>query len=204
MIYRDLILPHLVHKACSQRHLMKQRRKVVPLAAGEVLELGAGSGLNLPFYRPDLVKKVWALEPSPHIWQLGEKERQHLKLDIGYLQSPAEAIPLENRSVDTVVVTYAFCTIPDVDRALAEARRVLKNNGTLLFLEHTLAPDPSVRRWQHLLNPPWRLIGGGCHLNRNIPEIISANGFQLQDLSCEYLPGWRPASFNCRGAAVPE
>jgi ubiquinone/menaquinone biosynthesis C-methylase UbiE len=173
----------------------------VPRARGRVLEVGAGSGLNLPYYDTSRVTQVHALDPAPELWRMAADRVAATTIGIEYLEAPAEAVPLPDRSVDTVLVTYTLCTLPDVAGALAEARRVLRPGGELLFCEHGAAPDAGVRRWQDRLNPAWRRLAGGCHLNRDAPAMIEAAGFRLTTVESMYLPGWRPASFNVWGAA---
>ncbi|HET7319643.1 MAG TPA: class I SAM-dependent methyltransferase [Nitrospirota bacterium] len=181
---------------------MRQRAKVVPFALGSVLEVGFGSGLNLPFYDKTKVQHVWALDPSREMWALANKRVRGSDLPIEFLNATAEEIPLPNRSVDTVLVTFTLCTLPDVQRALREMARVLKPGGELVFCEHGLAPDENVRRWQNRLNPIWKFFGGGCNLNRHIPSLLEQGGFRLREMSSMYIPGWRPASFNYWGRAL--
>lgn len=200
-LYQRYLLPRIVNFTCGLKPMMKQREKIVPLAEGRVLEIGIGSGLNLPFYTPDRVKHLWGLDPSQEMWALAQTKLKILNFDIEFIEAPAENIPLEASSADTVLITYTLCTIPDVPSALNEARRVLKPDGSLLFCEHGLAPDESVRRWQNRLNPLWKRIGGGCNLNRPIPELIEQAGFRIRGMDTMYLPGWKPASFNYWGAA---
>ena len=202
-LYERFILPRVIHFTCGLKPNRLQRRKIVPLAAGEILEIGFGSGLNLPHYDPAAVKRVWALEPSKAMWDLAHDVVQNSTLAVEFVNASAEEIPLPDDSVDTVLVTYTLCTIPDVSLALRESRRVLRPAGRLLFCEHGEAPDENVRRWQNRLNPLWRRIGGGCNLNRPIPSLIEAGGFRIQNLSTMYIPGWKPASFNYWGSAVP-
>ena len=181
---------------------MRQRKKIVPLATGRVLEIGFGSGLNLPFYDSSNVSHIWALEPSREMWNLAADRVSKADADIEFLQAPAAEIPLERDSVDTVLVTYTLCTIPDVTAALAEVRRVLRASGGLLFCEHGEAPDENVKRWQKRINPAWKRFGGGCNLDRPIPSLIEQNGFAIREISTMYLPGWKPASFNYWGTAT--
>ena len=180
---------------------MRQRAKLVPQAHGRVLEMGVGSGLNLPYYDAARVTQLHALDPSPELWRLAADRVAGTGIAVEYLEAGAEAVPLANRSVDTVVITYTLCTLPDVAGALAEARRVLRPGGRLLFCEHGVAPDHGVRRWQNRLNPAWRRLAGGCHLNRDAPALIAQAGFRITALDSMYLPGWRPASFNVWGSA---
>ena len=202
-LYEKHLLPRLTHLACQTRPAMRQREKVVPLATGKVLEIGIGSGLNLPYYREDQVQHVWGLDPSRELWALAEPARKPANLDIEFLESPAEAIPLDNHCADTVLVTYTLCTIPDIATALAEVRRVLKPAGQLIFCEHGAAPDRWVRRFQEALTPAWRWVGGGCHLNREIPALLQAGGFRIQTMDSRYITGWKPVSFNYWGIAKP-
>ncbi len=201
--YQRWVLPRLVDLACGAGPAMRQRAKVVPLARGRVLELGAGSGLNLPLYAPDRVSGVWALEPSPEMRARARPRLLGLGVDVEFIEASAENIPLRSDSVDTVLVTYTLCTIPEIGAALEEVRRVLKPGGRLVFCEHGLAPDMPVQRWQNRLNPLWRRIGGGCNLNRPIPDLIEKGGFRAERLEAAYIPGWKPGSFNYWGVALP-
>lgn len=202
-LYERYVLPKLVHNACSLEPVAEQRSKVVPAASGRVLEIGFGSGLNLPFYDRRKVEHIWALEPSNEMWELARVAAATAPFPVLYVPAPAEEIPLEAASVDTVVVTYTLCTIPDVSRALEQVRRVLRKDGRVLFCEHGAAPDPGVQRWQNRLNPLWAMIAGGCQLNRRIPDLLMANGFEITHLSTEYIPDWKIVGFNYRGEAVP-
>jgi len=181
---------------------MKQREKVVPAARGRVLEIGIGSGLNLPYYDPSRIERLWGLDPSPEIWSLASGRVAGAPLSVEFLEAAAEAIPLDAHSADTVVVTYTLCSVADVESVLSEVRRVLRPGGEVLFCEHGLAPDESVRKWQERLNPAWRKLGGGCNLNRDIPGFLRRGGFDIRVLEAEYIPGWRPASFTYWGVAV--
>jgi ubiquinone/menaquinone biosynthesis C-methylase UbiE len=202
-LYDRYLLPHIVNLACSQKPNMRQRQKVVPRATGRVLEVGFGTGLNLPYYAAGSVTRVWALEPSEQMWNLAEDAVAETPIEVEFLQAGAEEIPLPRNSVDTVVLTYTLCTIPDTVAALAEIRRVLAADGRLIFCEHGEAPDVGVQRWQKRLNPVWKRFGGGCNLDRPIPALIESAGFRIDDLATMYLPGWKPASFNFWGEARP-
>ena len=164
--------------------------------------MGFGSGLNLSHYDERRIDRLWALEPSRSMWALGRRRAAAAAFDVEYLCADAEAIPLESGSADTVLVTYALCTIPQVETALSEIRRVLSEEGTLIFCEHGAAPDPSVRAWQDRITPYWKAVGGGCHLNRDAPALLRAAGFRLENLESMYLPGWKVATFNTWGRAV--
>ncbi|NHA15117.1 class I SAM-dependent methyltransferase [Thioalkalivibrio sp. XN279] len=201
--YSRHVLPHVVHLACSTRSAMRQRAEVVPQAHGRVLEVGFGSGLNLPFYDPARVSMVWGLDPSAEMHAKADAAVAAARFPVELVEAPGDRIPLRDASVDTIVTTYTLCTIPDTDAALAEMRRVLKPGGELLFCEHGLAPDRWMQRQQALLNPLWRRLGGGCNLDRHIPQVLEAGGFQVREMDARYIPGWGPAAFNYRGSAAP-
>ncbi len=201
--YAKHILPWAVNRACSAKPNRRQREKVVPLAEGRVLEVGVGSGLNFPHYDRERVVSVVAVDPSAEMLRMAESTVAGAPVDVDLVQAGAEDLPVESSSIDTVLVTYTLCTIPDVFPALAEMARVLAPGGRLLFCEHGLAPDASVAWWQRKLNPAWRAVGGGCNLGRNIPDLIRRGGFRITGMETMYLPGWKPASFNYRGIAVP-
>lgn len=200
-LYNKYILPKVINWACSQKPNMIQRAKVIPQAQGNVLEIGIGSGLNLPFYDAALVKHLSAIDPSIETWNKNKINTQKLPFGFDFIQAFAEDIPADNNSFDTVVITYALCTIPDTQKALEEIKRVLKSNGKLLFCEHGKAPDAAVQKWQNSINPLWKKVGGGCHLNKDIPLLIKDNGFKISQLNSMYIPGWKPASFNYWGTA---
>ncbi len=200
--YEQRILPHVTNRACSTKPCRKQREKIVPLAEGDVLEIGIGSGLNLPFYDQQKVRKLWGLEPSEGMRKLAAKNFEGLSLDLEFIDLPGEEIPLESNSVDTVLVTFTLCTIPDTASALQGMRRVLKPGGRLLFCEHGTAPDKGVRRWQDRLNSGWSKISGGCNMNRDIPALIAAGGFDIVNDERMYIPGLRILSYNYWGSAV--
>lgn len=201
-LYSKYVLPRLVHFACSMEPSMRQREKVIPLARGRVLEIGIGSGLNLPYYDRGKVTKLWGLDPSAEMQKIAEKAARSLEFDVEFLLHAADEIPLEDDSVDTVVTTYSLCTIEETEPALREIARVLKPGADLIFCEHGAAPDESVRRWQDRLDPIWKRLGGGCHLNRVIPELVEQGGFRIREMKTMYIPGWRPASFNYWGSAT--
>lgn len=200
-LYEDHVLPHLINCACSTKPTRKQREKVVPLARGDVLEIGFGSGLNLPYYDATAVRKIWGLEPSEGMRQKARRAVEVSELDVEFLDLPGEEIPLDDNSVDTVLVTYTLCTIPDVSKALDGMRRVLKPGGTLVYCEHGIAPDADVRRWQQRLNGVWQQFSGGCNMNRNIPELIRAAGFDIDVDERMYIPGIRILCYNYWGQA---
>lgn len=199
--YSERVLPHLINWACSTNPNQKQREKIVPLATGDVLEIGFGSGLNLPFFDTDKVRKIWGLEPSEGMRRKAQPMVDAAGIEVEFIDLPGEQIPLESNSVDTVLVTYTLCSIPDAIAALEGMRRVLKPGGKLLFCEHGVAPDRKVRRWQHRLNSPWRRIAGGCNMNRDIPDLIRKGGFEITVDERMYVPGAKILSYNYWGVA---
>ena len=202
-LYQDHILPRLIHLAMRQRNLAAYRARIIPAAQGRVLEIGIGSGLNLPYYGTT-VERVIGLDPAPKLLAMArEAARRRTSIPVELVENSAEAIPLDNGSIDTIVTTWTMCSIPDVQRALGEIRRVLKPGGRLLFVEHGRSPDPGVRRWQDRLTPVWRRVGGGCHLNRAIGELIEDAGFRNERIETGYMRGPKPMTFMYEGAARP-
>jgi ubiquinone/menaquinone biosynthesis C-methylase UbiE len=202
--YARHILPGLLDRAMSTKPIRYQRRKVVPRAEGRVLEIGFGAGHNLPFYDASKVTQLWALEPSAEMRARSKERVAQQSLPVEFLDLPGEQIPLADKSVDTILITYTLCTIGDVSAALQQMRRVLKPDGVMLFCEHGKAPDATAYRWQQRLEPMWRRIGGGCHLTRAVPELIEAGGFHIAEMETMYLPGTPHfAGFNYWGTATP-
>jgi ubiquinone/menaquinone biosynthesis C-methylase UbiE len=200
--YDRHILPWFLDTAMSAKPIRYQRKKVVPGAQGRVLEIGFGSGHNLPFYDPSKVSHLWALEPSAEMRERAAERVAASPLPIEYLDLPGEQIPLDDESVDTVLITYTLCTIPDVAAALSQMRRVMKPDAAMIFCEHGEAPDENVRRWQRRITPVWKKIGGGCHVGRQIPKLITDGGFRIDKMETMYLPGTpRFAGFNYWGRA---
>ena len=197
--YSDVILPKLCDLAMRNKRLVPYRERVIGAAEGCVLEIGTGSGRNLPFYRPS-AKRILALEPSPKLVAMA-RSVPHPGTPVSFLEASAETIPLDDRTVDTVVTTWTLCTIPQAATALHEMRRVLRPGGRLLFVEHGLAPDEGVRWWQDRLTPAWRSISGGCHLNRPIQAMIEAAGFRVDRIETGYMPGLKPMTFMYEGSA---
>jgi len=198
--YADVILPQLCNLAMSNRRLLPYRERVIAAAQGLVLEIGIGSGLNLPFYGA-AVREVLGLEPAPRLIGMAQQAAQAASIPVAFIEGSAEAIPLDDHSVDCVVSTWTLCTIPRAAQALGEMRRVLRPGGQLLFVEHGLSPDASVRRWQDRLTPPWRFIAGGCHLNRPIRTMIENAGFRCDRIETGYMPGPKPMAFLYEGSA---
>ena len=203
-LYREHILPHIVACTCRSAPVMQQRQKFVPRAEGRVLEIGMGAGPNLAFYDPRKVSALIGLEPSVGMRRKALKAISDSKIPVELIGLPGEKIPVDTDSIDTVVITYTLCTIPDYAMALSQMRRVLKPSGQLLFCEHGLAPDETVIRWQNRLNPVWKIIGGGCNLNRPIPSLIKEAEFEIADIETMYLDDIpKFAGFNYWGAAIP-
>ncbi len=200
-LYSRYILPPAIDMACGLSLITKQRRKVVPLAEGVVLEIGIGSGLNLPHYDAGKVAKVIGVDPDPHIWKRAAKRLAQAPFPVERIGLSGEQIPLEDKSADTVLVTFSLCSIPDPVAALEEMRRILKPGGRMLFLEHGQAPDARVRRWQHRIDPVWRKIAGGCHSGRPIPKLIERAGWTLDRMEQGYIPGPKVLAYNYWGAA---
>lgn len=200
--YQNQVVPLLINLAMRQRNLAAYRNRIVPAAEGRVLEIGIGSGLNLPFYTRN-VERVIGLDPSPKLLSMARGNLRPDSVSVEFVEGSAEAIPLEDRCIDTVVTTWTLCSIPDAGRALRDMHRVLKPGGRLLFVEHGRAPDPNVRWWQDRLTPAWKQIGGGCHLNRAIGTLIEGAGFEFDRIVTGYMPGPKPMTFMYEGSARP-
>lgn len=183
-------VPPLISCACASKPIMRQRQKIVPEAEGVVLEIGCGSGTNFDIYDQDRVKHLHALEPAEGmIRRAAEALQGHGLADRTTLHPiGAEALPFEDKSVDTAVVTFVLCTIPKWQAALEEIRRVLKPTGRILYSEHGLAPDPGVAKWQRRVEPIWKRIAGGCHLTRDTREMLNDTGFSVTKQESMYLP----------------
>ncbi|HEV2364421.1 MAG TPA: class I SAM-dependent methyltransferase [Caulobacteraceae bacterium] len=186
--YERYILPPLLNAACNAPAIERMRTRVTPRASGVVLELGFGSGLNVPHYDPARVERLIGLDPSAGMLARGRKAAAAAPFAVEILPARAEDLDLPPASVDTVLVTFSLCSIPDPVSALAGARRALKPEGRLIFCEHGLAPDEKVSRAQRRITPVWKVIGGGCRLDRDMPRIIQDAGFALSDLQTRYLP----------------
>ncbi|MGO9005767.1 MAG: methyltransferase domain-containing protein [Beijerinckiaceae bacterium] len=200
--YQDWVLPSLLDFAMRQDQIAKYRREVVPAAQGRVLEVGIGSGLNLPFYDRGATTIV-GLDPSARLLTFARRRAAEVGAEPALMRGSATAIPLHDASIDTVVMTWTLCSIPDPIAALREIRRVLKPGGSLLFVEHGLSPDPAVERWQSRLTPLWRHIAGGCHLDRKVDDLVRAAGFEINALRTEYAKGPRPMTYMYEGRARP-
>jgi ubiquinone/menaquinone biosynthesis C-methylase UbiE len=201
-LYDKYILPKVLNCTCGSKPISYQRKKVVPLANGIVLDIGIGSGLNIPFYDLSMIDKIYGLDPSSELIKIAKKMAVKKNISIEFLLCGAEDIPLPNNSIDTVLITYSMCTIPEVLKANYEMLRVLKPDGRLIFCEHGLAPDKSVAKWQKRINPVWGKIAGGCNLDRDIPDLISSSGFKILSIEEMYLPSTpKFAGYNYWGIA---
>lgn len=199
--YQNRIVPHLVNWAMRNRQLQPYRECVASAATGRVLEVGIGSGLNLAFY-PKEVREIVGLEPAHQLIGMARQAAERTGLKVPMIEGSAESIPLASGSIDTVVTTWTLCTIHDPVGALLEMHRVLRPGGQLLFVEHGLAPEEKIRRWQHRVDPVWKRFAGGCHLDRPIRELIEKAGFQIAELDMAYAEGPRLMTFFYRGRAV--
>ena len=202
-LYEKYVLPKFLNCACGSKPVARQREKVVPLAEGRVLEIGIGSGLNLPFYDKTKVDEIWGLDPSEELSEMARTVATHEGMKVNFISSGAEEIPLPDDHFDSVLITYTMCTIPEVIRANTEIRRVLKDQGKMIFCEHGVAPDDNIRKWQKRINPFWGKIAGGCNINRNIPSLIQESGFDIVEMEEMYLPNTpKIAGYNFWGYAV--
>jgi ubiquinone/menaquinone biosynthesis C-methylase UbiE len=199
--YDRYVLPRMLDLTMGMKPIMKQRAKVVPLAHGRVLEVGIGSGLNLSFYDKSKVDRLVGLDPSPELGAMARTRAADAGIDVDWLALSSERIPLPDSSIDSIVITYTMCTIPDVHSALLEMRRVLKPGAKMHFSEHGLAPDESVRKWQNRLNGVWGRIAGGCNINRSVPTMLDDAGLKIDKMDTMYLPGPRPWTFTYWGTA---
>jgi len=195
-LYEDHVLPHLIHLTMRGTRFVPYRRRLLGRAVGRVVEIGVGSGINLPFY-PAGVAEIVGIDPHPKL--LGMAARNAAAAPVRVVGGSAESIPLEDESVDTVVTTWTLCSIPNVEKALGEMRRVLKPGGRLLFVEHGLAPDERVRRWQVRMTPLWKRVSGGCHLDRPIAGLVAGAGFEVTQMETAYMPGPRALTFMYEG-----
>jgi ubiquinone/menaquinone biosynthesis C-methylase UbiE len=202
--YRDYVYPHLVSMLGNPKPIREVRQRIVPMAQGTVLEIGVGPGVNFMHYDTARVKKLYALEPNPGMVRLAERPRRHAKLTVEFLDFPGERIPLEEGTVDTVVSTFTFCTIPGVVEAIRGVGRVLRPGGRLIFFEHGLSPDPRVRRWQQRWEPILYRVFAGCHLTRDIPSLITQGGFHIDRMETAYLAKFPKSLAYCWwGIATP-
>jgi ubiquinone/menaquinone biosynthesis C-methylase UbiE len=204
-LYNRYVLPRMITKSCASKPIRKQREKVVPLARGRVLEIGAGGGLNMPHYDKSSVDLVIGLDVSAELLDSAQEQAAIACIPFQKVLLDAASIPLERDEVDTVLVTYSLCSIDNLESALAEMNRVLKPSGKLIFCEHGAAPDRKVRGLQNTLTPLWKKFGGGCRLNRDLPAEIKKAGFEMDWIEQMYLPGtWRVVGWNSWGVSFPQ
>lgn len=199
-LYREHLLPRLVDRACGTRELRRWREQVTAGLSGAVVEIGFGSGLNMPAYPPE-VTVVYAVEPAETARRLAEPRIAETAIEVRHVGLDGESIPLDDASCDGALSTFTLCTIPDVERALAEVRRVLRPGGRFHFLEHGLAPDDRVARWQRRLEPAQKLFAGGCHLTRDPARLVEAAGFELARVESRYASGPKPWVWFTEGEA---
>ncbi|HEX9388007.1 MAG TPA: class I SAM-dependent methyltransferase [Anaerolineales bacterium] len=202
-LYRDYIYPYLVDKLGDPPPIKEVRQQIIPLAQGNVLEIGVGSGANFIHYDAARVTRLYALEPNPGMIRLAQKQEQRTKLKIEYIDLPGERIPLEDESIDTVVSTFTLCTIPGIVEAIQGLARVLRPDGKLIFFELGLAPDPAIRRWQKRLEPIWLQLFQGLYLTRDIPSLIRQGGFQIKQMEMGYLAQFpKSSTYSWWGTAI--
>jgi ubiquinone/menaquinone biosynthesis C-methylase UbiE len=198
--YDRWIVPRLIDLAMRNQRLHSYRQQAIGAASGFVLEIGVGSGLNLPLYGPE-VGGVCAIDPSPELLGLARTRIAEASVPVRLVQASGESLPFAGASFDTVLTTWTLCSIPHPQAALGEMRRVLKPTGKLVFVEHGLSPEPRVAHWQHLLTPLWRRVSGGCHLDRDMDELIRAAGFHLDAIETGYMNGPKLMTFIYQGQA---
>ncbi len=201
-IYEKYFLPKLLDFCCGMEGFQNKRSQVVPMAFGKVLEIGIGSGLNFDYYNFDKVTEVVGVDPAVSSVAMAKSRAAKFNSKISFIEASAEVIDLESLTFDSVVIGYSLCTIPDPLKALSEARRLLKPDGSLFFMEHGLAPEPNIQKWQHRITPGWRKIAGGCNLDRDIEEQILSGGFKFKDLKKKYIKGPKIAAFQYYGEAL--
>lgn len=200
--YSKYVLPRLIDLAMRNQDASRLRAECVPHARGDVLEIGIGSGLNLPFYSSQ-VGHVYGIDPSIELQQMAAKKASDLPFEVTlFRQSAEEPFPVPNSSIDTIVMTWSLCSIPDPAAALQQMKRVLKLDGRMIFVEHGRSPDISVVKWQDRITPLWKRITGGCHLNRKIDDLIQAAGFHMTEQREFYLSGPRPMTYTYQGVAT--
>jgi len=187
--YEKNILPYVLNLSCNSKPIDYQRKKVIPDATGKVLEIGIGPGSNLKHYDNTKVTSILGIDPSKELNQIAKKRAEKNNLNIEFLIESASNLSAESKSIDTVVSTYALCSIPEPEKTLQEIKRVLKDDGIFIFSEHGLSPDKSVSFVQNITDSFYPKIAGGCHTNRHIENLIYDNGFEFIELNNIYLPG---------------
>jgi len=198
--FRRFVFPRVIDFVMDNKDTAARRAELIPRATGSVLEVGIGSGLNLPFYSA-AVTHLRGIDPSPELLAMVRKRLDAVHFPVELVCHSAEQIPVDTGSIDTVVTTWTLCSIGDPVKALREMRRVLKPGGRLLFVEHGFSRDPGVQMWQRRINPVWSRISGGCNVDRKIDELIRAGGFDITQLRTSYLPGPRFMTHTFEGSA---
>jgi ubiquinone/menaquinone biosynthesis C-methylase UbiE len=203
-LYGNVIFPRILNVFMSSGQFKKQRSKLLSSVSGEILEIGFGTGLNLEFY-PDHVRKITAVDPNAGMSKVAQRNIQNSGIEVETKILSSESLPIEDNSFDSVVCTWTLCSIPDAAAALREVKRVLRPGGRFFFVEHGLAPDPAVQKWQHRLTPIQKVIGDGCHLNRPIDQMVTGQGFELSEIETFYMPkAPKFAGYMFRGIARAE
>jgi len=202
--YRNRIYPHLVSKLGNPPPIREIRERILPLAQGEILEIGVGPGVNFAYYDHARVRKIYALEPNPGMLRFADQRRRETQLDVEFLGLPGERIPLADGSIDTVVSTFTLCTIAGVVEALRGIARVLRPDGKFIFFEHGRSPDTGVQRWQRWSEPITYYVFEGCHVTRDIPFLLTESGFRIEQIERGYLARFPKSwSYYWWGVAVP-
>ena len=201
--YDKLVLPRLLDLVMRNNRLDTYRHATISAARGRVLEIGVGSGVNLPIYGPR-VDQVYGIDPSPELLHRANERIADAQVSVSLVRASAEQLPFSDAAFETLVMTWTLCSIPNPSTALGEMRRVLKSGGRLLFVERGLSNEVRIIRWQHRLTPGWKRIGGGCHLDRKMDELIRAAGFRIDTLEADYMPGPKPWTFMYQGTATPD
>jgi ubiquinone/menaquinone biosynthesis C-methylase UbiE len=198
--YRERVLPHLIDKMCGMAELDKWRAQATEGLKGRVVEIGFGSGLNVPHY-PTEVEVVLAVEPASKARHIAEKRVAASPVPVQHVGLDGQSLPLDDLSCDAALCTFTLCTVPDPGRALSEVRRVLRPGGQFHFLEHGLSPEPKVARWQHRMEPVQRRLFDGCHLTRDAVALVEDAGFHMTRREQCYAPGPKPWSYMTVGVA---
>lgn len=202
-LYTKYVLPRLVDLSMRNKEISRLRAEWLRHARGDVLEVGIGSGLNLPFYSSE-VQRIYGVDPSLELQRMALKRATATGARVEFLsQSTEDTLPLADGTIDTVVMTWTLCSIPNTSKALRQMKRVLTESGRLVFIEHGRSPDRWTAAWQDRMTPIWKRIGGGCHLNRKIDELIKGAGFELLELKTFYQPGPRAMTYTYQGIAQP-
>lgn len=202
-IWSTSVLPFLIEKSCRSSTILEERKRWVPRAHGDVLELGVGTGLNLAFYDPETVRKVTAIDPAHALLERARARVPTAPVPVELVQAPAEQLPFADRSFDSVLVTYSLCSVDDPQRALAEVARVLRPGGELVLVEHGLASDPKTQRWQKRVTPVWRRLAGGCTLDRDMLALLRGAGFTTDEVTAQAGEGLPLTAFSYQGVAHP-